>query len=546
MAVRDSLARLFGAKASIVALSSDELPDRALDKDHDDAAFLSTYADDAWPYILANKIGEQASQAPLEIGTEDADGEFHEVGPDHPVQALFDNPNPLYDGGEFIHLLMLYMELTGHCPVEFVQPGAGGIIGAAGRRGARKRDGFELWLHNPSPWRIVANPDGTIKGYLYLRGSSDAVKWLPDQMTYLRWPNPNDRYYGQGRIQAIRQQVMAEEYAAIRDKKFEKTLGVPPGILSSEMPLGDPQAQILQRRWEQAVGGYANSGKIAILGSKTSYQPIVANARDAQWVEQRRWRIQEFGAAFGIPVVILVGMKDATFANAAEAVDYLWEFTLQPRLDKIAAMFTQRVLPLITNEALVARFDYSNVDALNDNEAEIVNRASAMSTTGVVTIDEIRLVMGLAAFGSPVGDRIMVPGSLASFSPKELLAPPPANADARQVTEPKPAPTSPKPPSKAAPEPVIRAVDKDALLAPIAEGYRRDLASFFAAQASALKPLTSGKTSPEETAVLVERAIAIITAKRWYERLLRISEGVVASSLTVGAANAAETSWPTV
>ena len=49
MAVRDSLARLFGAKASIIGLSADELPDRALEKSFDDAALLSTYDDDAWP-----------------------------------------------------------------------------------------------------------------------------------------------------------------------------------------------------------------------------------------------------------------------------------------------------------------------------------------------------------------------------------------------------------------------------------------------------------------------------------------------------------------
>ena len=137
MAVRETLARFFGAKASIIGLSADELPDRALEKSYDDAALLSTYADDAWPYILANKIGEQASQAPLQVGTVDKDDEFKPVSKDHPVQALFDNPNPLYDGGEFVHLLMLYMELAGHSPIEFVQPLGGGIIGAPGRRGVR-------------------------------------------------------------------------------------------------------------------------------------------------------------------------------------------------------------------------------------------------------------------------------------------------------------------------------------------------------------------------------------------------------------------------
>ena len=62
MAIRDTLARLFGAKASILGLPADEIPDRPLEKAWDDATLLSTFGDDAWPYIVGNKVGEQASQ----------------------------------------------------------------------------------------------------------------------------------------------------------------------------------------------------------------------------------------------------------------------------------------------------------------------------------------------------------------------------------------------------------------------------------------------------------------------------------------------------
>ena len=172
MAVRESLARLFGAKASIIGLSADELPDRALEKQYDDKALLSTYADDAWPYILATIEATQATQAHLTIGTVKRGKNGEEArtpsGPDHPVQQLFDNPNPQTTGEDLIYLLMLYLELVGHSPIEFVQPTGGGIIGSPGRAGRRLRAGFELWAHNPSQWRIVANADGTIKGYLWL------------------------------------------------------------------------------------------------------------------------------------------------------------------------------------------------------------------------------------------------------------------------------------------------------------------------------------------------------------------------------------------
>ena len=538
MAVRESLARLFGAKTSVIGLSANELPDRALEKSFDDAALLSTYADDAWPYILANKIGEQASQAPLQVGTQDKDGEFKPSGPDHPVQALLDNPNPLYDGGELIHLLMLYMELAGHAPVEFVQPNGGGIIGAPGRGGRRRRDGFELWLHNPSQWRIVGNANGSIQGYLWLATSTEDLKWLPTQMTYLRWPNPNNRWYGQGRIQAIRQQVMAEEYATIRDKKFEKNLGVPPGILSSEMPLGEPQAIELQKRWEKAVGGYQNAGKIAILGSKTTYQPIAMSARDAEWLKQRQARIEVLAAGFGVPMPMIL-MQDAKFANAQEARAEFWEGTLQPRLNRIARMLTTRVIPLVTTEPLVCRFDYSKIEALGENDLEAAQTATAWANTGSVSVDEIRHRLGLTPHKDKAfGERMLVPTSIGLQAADEIAANAQMGLDGAQAAidatrNPKPAEDRP-PPRRS----VKADIKREDLLAPVVDGYKRDLSGYFLAQRGALNG--AFKALPhDEGQSIIERAIAIIQAKRWRERVARISRLPVETGLTFGASEAA-------
>ena len=530
MAVRDSLARLFGAKASIISLASDELPDRALEKSYDDGALLSTYADDAWPYILANKIGEQASQAPLQVGTEDKDGEFTPVAADHPVQHLLTNPNPLYDGGEFLHLLMLYMELAGHAPLELVKARAGGRLAPS----RRSRDGLELWIHNPTNWRIVGNADGTIKGYLWLSTSTEDLKWLPDQMTYLRWPNPINRWYGQGRIQAIRQQVMAEEYAAIRDKKFEKNLGVPPGILSSEMPLGEATAVELQKRWEKAVGGYNNAGKIAVLGSKTTYQAIAMTARDAEWLKQRGARVEVLAAGFGVPMPLLL-MQDATFSNVAGARAEFWEGTLQPRLNRIARMLTHRLIPLITTEPLICRFDYTAIEALGENDLEAAKTATEWSHTGSVSVDEVRKRLGLNPHkDATFGERMLVPTTLQLQAADEIASSAALGMEGAQAAidatrnPPVPPPTPPTRARKADTN-----VNRADVLSPVIEGYKRDLASYFAAQRGALDG--AFKFDPD----LTERVIQVLVAPRWRERIARISRLPIETGLTLGATEAA-------
>ena len=526
MAIRDTLARLFGAKASILGLPADEIPDRPLEKAWDDATLLSTFGDDAWPYIVGNKVGEQASQAPLQICTRkvvDNRVELTPVDPDHPVQQLFDVPHPQLDGGEFTHLLLLYMGLTGHAPIEVVKP-------IAGRRMiARNRVGWELWLHNPGPWRIVANPDGTVKGYLYVsatRGQED-IRWTPDQMTYLRWPNPNNRWYGQGHIAAARQAVMAEEYAAIRDKKWEQQYGVPPGILTSEMPLGDPTAEILQKRWTQAVGGYKNAGKIAILGSKTTFQAIELSRKDSEWLATRLNRVEIIAGAWGMPLP-LIRMQDATFSNVAGARSELWEGTLQPRLNRIARMITLRVLPLITTEQLVARYDYTQVEALSENDLEAAQTAAEWSKTGAVIVDEVRTRLSLPPHPDKrIGQSQLVPSTIAVTSFEDIVAPP----------EPPPPAVTPPSPEEAAPRARKSIESRETVLAPIRDAYMRDLGSFFGAQRNAVLN-AFGKATPEEEQFL-ERLMEIIGSKRFRDRLRRISQAPIEASVTLGATEAA-------
>lgn len=544
MPIRDTLAgwlRPTGLKASIIGLPPGEQPDRPLEKTWDDASILSTYLDDPWPYICATKVAEQGSLPPLKVGRETRDGDFKPVPASHGVQQLFDRPNPQNTGGEFRQLLLLYMEMVGHSPIEVVRPFSGAKI-----RGA-SRQGFELYVHNPSPWRIVPNSDGTVKGYLYYvvtegggvipSPGPQAVKWYPEDMTYLRWPNPLNRWYGQGRIAAARQAVMAEEYAAIRDKKFEQQMGVPPGVLSTDKPLGDPQAAELQRRWEQAVGGYRNAGRVAVLGMGATYQNIQMSRTDAEWIKSREWRVDEICGAFGIPKVLVI-MGNATFSNAKEARSEFWEGTLAPRLLRIEEMVTERLLPMLTDEPLVARFDFSKIDALNENKNEVADRAVKYVQTASFTKGEIREMLGSEPFGDERDDELALPTTFrdtlaaASFD----AADPNATTDTSEPAAAGAAPPAKKPPAKPPAKARKARRDREEILHPVRSAYQRDLASFFRAQKGALQSEGLVKFEGDD---LLRRAIDLLRSKRFRERLQRISETPVKTAFAFGASDAA-------
>lgn len=544
-------------RASAIGLDPALQPERPLEKSWDDATILTVYQDDPWPYVATNIIAETGSEPPLRVGTLNAKDEFTPVGPAHPVQALLDDPAPNMTGQEFVQMLLLYLQLVGHAPIEIVRPKVGPKRLGGSRKGLG-RDGFELNAINPAPWRVIPAADGTVAAHVYIKDGREVRRWSLEQMTYVRWLNPRDPFYGLGFVAAVREPIMAEEYAARRDKEFERRYGVPPGILSSKLPIGTQQATELQRRWEQATGGYRNAGKIAVLDSDMTYQAIALSARDAMELDTRKWRVQQISAASGVPMVILAGMKDATFANAAEAVDYLWEFTLAPKMNRIARMISKRLIPLLTDEPLVARFDYADVDALNDNEQEVALRVVTQVQAGAApTVDEVREHLGLGPHtNAQIGAMIVLPQTISIETPENVLAladmgvlGAQAALDA-QLNPPEPVPPGEEPPPEKGPPGKEPPAEKppakmkarrtqgtrERATEPVRAGYARDLRAYFAGIRRALQ--TRRLAEPLPTDDLLDEMLAIINAERFRKQLPRITRTYLETALQMGAEEA--------
>src|SRR3990170_4785964 len=96
-------------------------------------------------------------------------------------------------------------------------------------------------------------------------------------------------------------------------------------------------------------------------------------------------------------------------------------------------------------------------------------------------------------------------------------------------------PPTEQPPPKA--QKRAETLDRASVLEPIRVAYERDLGSFFRSQRGALND--TFKASDDDIARIVEKAIRILTAKRFRDLLRRISEGPIGSAITFGATEAA-------
>ena len=88
----------------------------------------------------------------------------------------------------------------------------------------------------------------------------------------------------------------------------------------------------LRKSFEGLYGGGANAGRTAILEDGMTFRPLQLSSVDAQYLELRRFQLQEIARVFRVPLHLLGEMDRATFANVEAMGRQFLTFCLLPIL----------------------------------------------------------------------------------------------------------------------------------------------------------------------------------------------------------------------
>jgi HK97 family phage portal protein len=86
--------------------------------------------------------------------------------------------------------------------------------------------------------------------------------------------------------------IACEEYGA----KFFANGATPGGILEHPGVVKDPER--VRESWNSAFGGSSNSNKVAVLEEGMKYTPISISPEQAQFLETRKFQIDEIARIF--------------------------------------------------------------------------------------------------------------------------------------------------------------------------------------------------------------------------------------------------------
>lgn len=270
-------------------------------------------------YSCVRILAEAVAGLPLHLYKYNDDG-GKEKAIDHPLyRLLHDEPNPEMSSFVFRETLMTHLLLWGNAYAQIIRNGKNEVVA--------------LYPLMPNKMSVDRDENGHLY-YTYYRGPDEAIKNMEFAVTLqpsdvLHIPGLGfDGLVGYSPIamakNAIGMAIACEEYGA----KFFANGATPGGVLEHPGAIKDPQR--VRESWQAAFGGSSNSNKVAVLEEGMKYTPISISPEQAQFLETRKFQINEIARIFRVPPHMVGDLEKSSFSNIEQQSLEFVKYTLDP------------------------------------------------------------------------------------------------------------------------------------------------------------------------------------------------------------------------
>ena len=201
--------------------------------------------------------------------------------------------------------------------------------------------------------------------------------------------------------QSIGLAISAEEYGA----RFFAGDATVSGVIELPAKLADTTS--LEESWKRAHSGIKNAHRIAVLEQGAKYQKIGIPPGDAQFIETRKFQINDIARIYRIPPHMIADLEHATFTNIEHQSLEFVKYTLMPWLVKWEQELTRK---LFTGPEQRRFYVKINVEGLlRGDQATRYAAYREARETGWMNINEIREKEDLNGIGSDGDEYLLIP-----------------------------------------------------------------------------------------------------------------------------------------
>ena len=301
-------------------------------------------------YSCVRVLSEAVAGLPLHLYKYRSDG-GKEKAIDNPLYFLLhDEPNPEMTSFVFRETLMTHLLLWGNAYAQVIRNGKGEVVA--------------LYPLMPNRMSVDRDENGRLY-YKYYRGNDEAIRNKEYEVVLspydvLHIPGLGfDGLVGYSPIamakNAIGLAIATEEYGA----KFFANGAAPSGVLEHPGTLKNPDK--VRESWNATFGGSHNANKVAVLEEGMKYSPISISPEQAQFLETRKFQINEIARIFRVPPHMVGDLEKSSFSNIEQQSLEFVKYTLEPWLVRWEQSMVRSLLTANEKQEYFIKF---NVDGL--------------------------------------------------------------------------------------------------------------------------------------------------------------------------------------
>ena len=285
-------------------------------------------------YACVRILSEAIASLPLHV-YRDKEGGGKELMHDHPLYFLLhDEPNPEMTSFIFRETLMSHLLIWGNAYAQIIRDGSGKVLG--------------LYPLLPNKISVERDEHGKLY-YVYSRNTEENPNFknygeiVLKEEDVLHIPGMGfDGLIGYSPIamakNAVGMTLACEEYGA----SFFANGANPGGVLEHPGVLKDPSK--VRESWNSVYRGSNNAHKIAVLEEGMKYQQIGIPPEEAQFLETRKFQINEIARLYRIPPHMIGDLDKSSFNNIEQQSLEFVKYTLDPWVIRIEQSLARALL----------------------------------------------------------------------------------------------------------------------------------------------------------------------------------------------------------
>ena len=367
-------------------------------------------------YCCVRILSEAVASLPLQFYRYTDDG-GKEKAVEHPLYFLLhDEPNPEMTSFIFRETLMTHLLLWGNAYSQIIRNGKGEVVALYPLIPDRMK--VDRDEHGRLYYEYTVYDADDVDGRKGTDKVGRTVRLQPHDVLHI--PGLGfDGLVGYSPIamakNAIGLAIATEEYGS----KFFANGAAPSGVLEHPGTIKDPSK--VRESWQATFGGSGNANKIAVLEEGMKYTPISISPEQAQFLETRKFQIDEIARIFRVPPHMIGDLEKSSFNNIEQQSLEFVKYTLDPWVSRWEQAM---VRALLTPDEKKKYFFKFNVDGLlrGDYQSRMNGYATARQN-GWMSANDIRELENLDRIPAEQGgDLYLINGNMTKLEDAGIFA----------------------------------------------------------------------------------------------------------------------------